>query len=191
MRYRITGPNPSPTEVYNQTTTIPTLNTTTTATATFPSATIAVAGTYTMYAIAELVGDQNVANDQITGTFSVITPAKTWDGGATTTAWFDALNWNPDGVPVASDNVDLTLGSPATIDVNGAGVCLNLTVGTNATLQLGIPGRSRSGATTPDCGDGERADWHPGRAGELQPLRAVPSPRAPGPRSFRAPRRRP
>ena len=138
VRYRITGPNPSPAEVYNQTTTIPTLNATATATATFASANIAVAGTYTMYAIAELVGDQNVANDQITGTFSVITPAKTWDGGATTTAWFDALNWNPDGVPVASDNVDLTLGSPATIDVNGAGaaVCLNLTVGTNATLQL-------------------------------------------------------
>jgi hypothetical protein len=138
VRYRITGPNPSPAEVYNQTTTIPTLNATATATATFSSATIAVAGTYTMYAKAELVGDQNAANDEITGTFSVITPAKTWDGGATTTAWFDGLNWNPDGVPIATDNVDLTLGAPATIDVNGAGaaVCLNLTVGTNATLQL-------------------------------------------------------
>ncbi len=33
---------------------------------------------------------------------------KTWDGGAATNNWGDANNWNPNGVPTSSNNVNLT-----------------------------------------------------------------------------------
>ena len=32
---------------------------------------------------------------------------KTWDGGANTTVWGDANNWNPDGVPGQADSVEI------------------------------------------------------------------------------------
>ena len=35
---------------------------------------------------------------------------KTWDGGGDSTSWTDAANWDPNGVPGASDNVVLTGG---------------------------------------------------------------------------------
>lgn len=64
---------------------------------------------------------------------------KTWDGGAGTTNWGDAANWNTDGVPTVNDNVELT--GPYIINVNVAAVTKNLllsnsglvlsTVGTN------------------------------------------------------------
>jgi len=64
---------------------------------------------------------------------------KTWDGGAGTTNWGDAANWNTDGVPTVNDNVELT--GPYTININVPAVTKNLllsnsglvlsTVGTN------------------------------------------------------------
>ena len=60
---------------------------------------------------------------------------KTWDGGAATSNWGDNNNWNPDGVPLSSDDVNLT--SPNTINVNVSGVCNNLTLN-NADLVLTI-----------------------------------------------------
>jgi hypothetical protein len=63
-----------------------------------------------------------------------------WDGGAGTTSWGDATNWNPDGVPQAADNVTLDRVVATTIDVNGAFACNNLTVGNNVTLTIAAPG---------------------------------------------------
>jgi hypothetical protein len=74
VRYRIVGPSPSPAEVYNQTAVIASIASTATTTVTFPSATLSTAGTYTIYAASELVGDQAPANDQITGTMTVRAP---------------------------------------------------------------------------------------------------------------------
>jgi hypothetical protein len=45
---------------------------------------------------------------------------KTWDGGAGTNNWGDANNWSPDGVPVASDNINLTGANVIGIDVINA-----------------------------------------------------------------------
>ena len=73
VRYRIVGPSPSPTEVYNQTAVIASIASTATTTVMFPSVTLA-AGAYTIYAAAELVGDQAFGNDQITGTMSALAP---------------------------------------------------------------------------------------------------------------------
>jgi hypothetical protein len=60
--------------VYNQTATIASIAPNATVTVSFPSATIAAAGSYTTMASAELAGDQNTANDSVTGTLTVINP---------------------------------------------------------------------------------------------------------------------
>lgn len=92
VRYRIFGPSPSNTEVYNQTGTITTLNSGANSTVTFAAANLAVAGTYTMKATSELAGDQNTANDEITGTFDVLAPLSgTYNVGSGNTAPFDKL----------------------------------------------------------------------------------------------------
>jgi hypothetical protein len=35
---------------------------------------------------------------------TVTNPTKTWDGGAGTSNWGDAANWNADGVPLSTEN---------------------------------------------------------------------------------------
>ncbi|MBI3585648.1 MAG: hypothetical protein HY088_00775, partial [Ignavibacteriales bacterium] len=60
---------------------------------------------------------------------------KTWDGGALTNNWGDALNWNPDGVPTALE--DVTLDGANAIDVNVAATTNTLTL-TNPSLLLTI-----------------------------------------------------
>lgn len=42
---------------------------------------------------------------------------KTWDGGAGTSNWGDAANWNTDGVPTANDDVELTRADIININV--------------------------------------------------------------------------
>lgn len=49
---------------------------------------------------------------------------KTWDGGAGTTNWGDATNWNTDGVPTVNDNVELT--GPYIININVTAIAKNL-----------------------------------------------------------------
>ena len=73
VRYRVVGPAPSGTEVYNDPQTIASLTAGATTTVTFTSTSFS-AGTYTIYAASELPGDQAPANDQITGTFEVLAP---------------------------------------------------------------------------------------------------------------------
>jgi lysophospholipase L1-like esterase len=63
---------------------------------------------------------------------------KTWDGGAGTTNWNDANNWNPDGVPIVTDNLSIATG--INILINTAAVCNDLTLNNSslsATIQSG------------------------------------------------------
>lgn len=54
---------------------------------------------------------------------------KTWDGGAGTNNWGDANNWNPNGVPLATDDVVISRNANTTINVNGDFECASLTLG--------------------------------------------------------------
>ena len=76
-------------------------------------------------------------------------PVKTWDGGAGTNNWGDANNWNPDGVPAPTDNVNLT--GANTIDINVAATTNYLTLGNtgliltvNSGKSLAVSGRPHS-----------------------------------------------
>ena len=60
---------------------------------------------------------------------------KTWDGGAGTNNWGDSANWNPDGVPMSSDDVNLT--GTNTININVVATTRNLTLN-NSSLVLAI-----------------------------------------------------
>ncbi len=66
VRYRVL--NASMVEIYNETGTIASLVSGASFTLTFPSLTLATGGTYTIFAKAELVGDELTSNDEITGT---------------------------------------------------------------------------------------------------------------------------
>jgi hypothetical protein len=72
VRYRII--DASVTTIYNQTAVIPTIAPLQNATVTFPSTSLPAAGTYTIQATAELVGDANTANDSISGTITGVPP---------------------------------------------------------------------------------------------------------------------
>jgi Cadherin-like beta sandwich domain/Fibronectin type III domain len=95
VRYRIEGPSPATTEVYNQTQSIPTLTAGTggaPVAVTFPSTSLSSAGTYTMFARTELAGDAIPSNDLITGTFDILPPLNgNYNVGAAQTAPFNSL----------------------------------------------------------------------------------------------------
>jgi hypothetical protein len=74
VRYRIVGPAPGTDEVYNQTQVIASLASTVSTNVTFPAVTLTSGGSYAIYAKAELAGDQQAANDEITGTMAVLEP---------------------------------------------------------------------------------------------------------------------
>jgi len=109
VRYRILDNTLS--TVYNQTATIPSLASGATAIVTFPAATLS-AGTYTIKATAELVGDENTANDEISGSLFVEAPlAGSYDVG--TGGTFTSLT-NPGG---AFDKLN-SVGATANITLN-------------------------------------------------------------------------
>jgi len=60
---------------------------------------------------------------------------KTWDGGASTNNWGDALNWSPDGVPTSSNNVNLS--GVNTININVVANVNSITLN-NASLVVTI-----------------------------------------------------
>jgi len=62
-------------------------------------------------------------------------PTSTWDGGAGSNFWGDANNWNPNGVPTSTTNVDLS--NASTIDINTAASTASLTL-SNGGLTLTI-----------------------------------------------------
>ncbi|MFN8547356.1 MAG: FlgD immunoglobulin-like domain containing protein [Candidatus Eisenbacteria bacterium] len=72
VRYRIV--DPGSVEVYNQTFVIASIASQTATTVTFPNVTLTSSGTHSIYAAAELVGDQVPANDQISGTINLLQP---------------------------------------------------------------------------------------------------------------------
>lgn len=74
---------------------------------------------------------------------TVNAPVKTWDGGASTTSWGDAANWNPDGVPTSLNDVQLTGAQTIVVDVaassknlilNNAGLTLTIQAGASITV---------------------------------------------------------
>lgn len=91
VRYRII--DASLVEVYNQTATIASIASGASTTVSFPSATIAANGTYTIKASAELVGDQATGNDQITGSVTATGQlCGTYHVGSGQTAPFNKLS---------------------------------------------------------------------------------------------------
>ncbi|HUS44564.1 MAG TPA: PEP-CTERM sorting domain-containing protein [Phycisphaerae bacterium] len=61
----------------------------------------------------------------------------TWDGGASTTSWFDATNWDTNNVPTASDSV--VINGAYTVDVlTDGGVANDLKIWGGATLNTNM-----------------------------------------------------
>ena len=142
--------------VYNQTTTIPSLNPGQTATASFPTVTLSTPGTYTTQGIAELPGDQTPANDMVSGTVNIIAPivGGTYTVGSggnypsltNTGGIFEALNAaGASGNIVINITSDLTgetgtnalnaLGGAITVTIKPSGAARTIT-GTAANLSL-------------------------------------------------------
>jgi hypothetical protein len=67
---------------------------------------------------------------------------KTWDGGAGTSNWGDAANWNTNGVPTVNDNVELT--GPYTININVPAVTKNLLLSNPALVLSTVTGNTLS-----------------------------------------------
>lgn len=80
----------------------------------------AAAGAFTMTGAGGAKGDEDYEDDpsgsgKTTGAGSKIDwPSVLWDGGAGTSNWGDAANWDPDGIPAFTDNVKI----PTTPTVN-------------------------------------------------------------------------
>ena len=53
---------------------------------------------------------------------------KTWDNAGSGTNWNTPENWNPYGVPTATDDVIIPNGINTTITVNTAAVCKSFTM---------------------------------------------------------------
>ena len=73
----------------------------------------------------------------------------TWDGGASTSNWSDANNWNPNGVPTSTS--DVTIGDNFNVVVNSDVVCNSLTISTGSnisSLTINSGSLTVSGATT-------------------------------------------
>lgn len=81
----------------------------------------------------------------------IATGQVSWDGGAATTNWGDAANWNPDGVPVAGNTVTIGSGFTVVVD-NGIYSCASITFSANnanTLLQINTGGQLNvSGAIT-------------------------------------------
>ncbi len=92
VRYRIRGPQPATTIVYEQTASITSMPTGSTQNVAFPAATLGTGGFYTIEAISELVGDVNAANNVVTGTIEIAAPlAGDYPVGAARPAPFNTL----------------------------------------------------------------------------------------------------
>jgi len=100
-----------------------------------------VAGSSTSFSLPNLSAAFVAADFEANNDFAAARTAsvKTWDGGASTTNWSDAANWNGDAVPQTGDEISLSAGSSTTINYNTATSQTSfsiLTVGANITLSL-------------------------------------------------------
>ncbi|MFZ2899455.1 MAG: hypothetical protein WA004_12575, partial [Saprospiraceae bacterium] len=92
VRFRILGPAPSTTVVYEQTASIASLAAGASQSVAFTVTSLATPGFYTMEASSELAGDQNSANNLISGTFESAGPLNgVYQVGASQTAPFNTL----------------------------------------------------------------------------------------------------
>lgn len=77
----------------------------------------------------------------LTFTYFSLHAQTTWDGGAGSSNWSDAANWNPDGVPTSSDTVVLDEGVAIIVDANAE--CASIiwsdnSVSSSLTINAGI-----------------------------------------------------
>ncbi|KAA3616964.1 MAG: T9SS C-terminal target domain-containing protein [Calditrichaeota bacterium] len=75
-----------------------------------------------------------------------------WDGGAATNSWNDALNWSNDIVPTSSDDITLASGDDVHLIDGSNGVCNSLVVQSGASLTIGAKTLTVTGAVTVDAG---------------------------------------
>jgi hypothetical protein len=73
--------------------------------------------------------------------FQLTAATVTWDGGAGTSSWTDAMNWDTDALPTSSDDVDLNgatvvLSANTTVQRVYAGGSSNLTINSGVTLTI-------------------------------------------------------
>ena len=148
VRYRIT--NSAMTVVCNVTATIPTIAAGQSVTVTFPTCNLTAAGTYTIQATAELVGDQTPGNDSISGTITAVAPVSgtvnVGAGGAFTSLTnsdgaFAAIN-----LVGAAGNVTLNITSDLTAET-GAVALNEVAGGFTVTIKPSGAARSITGST--------------------------------------------
>ncbi len=76
---------------------------------------------------------------------------KTWDGGGDGINWGSPNNWNPNGVPVASETVTISRNGGLTINLNGNYSCSSLTINytwnTNGTIAINFQGANTLAVT--------------------------------------------
>jgi hypothetical protein len=67
---------------------------------------------------------------------------KIWTGTGGNNNWNTAANWNPEGIPTASDNVNIPPGTPTAPRIQGAppAVCYDMNIQTGATLTISPSG---------------------------------------------------
>jgi len=68
---------------------------------------------------------------------------KTWDGGGNGVTWADPLNWNPDGVPAANDDVfidGVTVEIRTAVTVGATGSITLSPTGSNTNIHVHSPG---------------------------------------------------
>ena len=149
VRFRIL--NSAMVEVYNQTATIASIAPGASVTVSFPSATVANAGSYTSIASVELAGDQNTSNDSVQATFTAVAPLNgTYNVGTTETTTsltnpggiFDQLN-----AAGATGNIVINITSDLTAET-GAVALNEVAGGFTVTIKPSGAARTISGTST-------------------------------------------
>lgn len=99
----------------------------------FTSTSGSITGPFAQTSVPSNYGNLSFAGSTVT--IQKVAQAISWDGGAGTTNWDDANNWNPNVVPVSADHVTINSGSMVLVNTNA--ICQNLTLN-NAGLVLSI-----------------------------------------------------
>ena len=70
--------------------------------------------------------------------FQVNAATVTWDGGAGTNNWTDAMNWDTDALPTASDDVDLSAATAVDLTANTQVQRVNVSGSAVLTISMGV-----------------------------------------------------
>ncbi|MEK9137078.1 MAG: hypothetical protein AAB393_08145, partial [Bacteroidota bacterium] len=138
-RIIITGPEPSTTEIYNQTTTASADAGAFPVAVTFPGTTTAGPGTYQFRLRTELPGDENPLNDELVGSFTVFAPVVggTYSVGTGQPSPFNTLEGAIKRLKTAG------ISGPVILELTDANVTLN-----SELLFTDIPGSSATNTVT-------------------------------------------